>query len=200
MAPGTPSRVTWRRVIVGANGRGTGSPTASASTATAFARAWTGGRKPSPVTMETAASHHTHRGRRAAPATSAEGYPGSGVRVRLVGERARLDLVGEGPHGPGDLPAKVRVGLDELRVAALAEPHEVVEHQDLAVAGGPRADPDRRDRDRLGHPAGHVRGDPLEHQREDPRLLQRLRLGQEPLGGLVLSGLDPVAAHGVDRL
>ena len=63
--------------------------------------------------------------------------------VRIRGERVT------------DLGGEVRVALDEAREVPLGQPEQVVVDEHLPVAAGARADPDRRDRERLGDPRRH---------------------------------------------
>ena len=96
--------------------------------------------------------------------------------------------------------AQLGVLADELRERAVPEPEEVVEDEHLAVGRGPGADPDRRDRELRGDPRGEDVGHALEHEGEAPRVLQRVRVLQEPLRVLEVLALDAVAPHRVDGL
>ena len=80
------------------------------------------------------------------------------------------------------------------------EAEEVVPHEHLAVAVPARADPDRRDADRLGDHARHRVGHALEHEREATRVRERDRVVGERLRGVELLALHLEAAERVDRL
>ena len=82
----------------------------------------------------------------------------------------------------------------------LAQAQEVVEDEHLAVAAGPGADADGGDVHLVGDPGGDHVGDALEDDGEAPGGGQGLGVVHEGLGGGRVAGLDPVAAHGVDRL
>src|SRR5205823_3095411 len=92
----------------------------------------------------------------------------------------------------------VHVLLRELR-HLLVKSQQIVDHEDLRVRPAPRADPDRGDLELLRDLRTEVRRHRLEHDRERPRLLERMSLVEDLRRGLTPS-LDAVATQAIDRL
>ena len=81
-----------------------------------------------------------------------------------------------------------RIALHELGVEPVVQPQHVGEHQHLAVAGWPCADADGGDREGLGDLGCERRRDELQYDGKGARLLQRLGIGLESLGGFLEIG------------
>src|SRR3990170_9061665 len=89
-----------------------------------------------------------------------------------AGKLAGLDLLAVPGEGRRDDLLQVRVALDELGGEVVEEPEEVVRHQRLAIARGPRPDADGRDPELSGDDLRHLPGDAFEHEGRDPCLLE----------------------------
>src|SRR4051794_5190063 len=76
------------------------------------------------------------------------------VRVAILGEGARADVADVLPQRVADLVGELRVALHEARRLPRVQAEQVVPDENLAVAAGARADPDRRNRQRLRDAGG----------------------------------------------
>ncbi len=93
-----------------------------------------------------------------------------------LGERAVSHLGRVARDRVADRRSELRVLLDEARRFAVIEAEQVVPDEHLAIATGPGADSDRRDRQRLGDAGRDGSRDGLEDNREAPRRLERKRV------------------------
>src|SRR5689334_9793738 len=87
------------------------------------------------------------------------------ISVLGARKRTRAHVLGIARDGGLDAGSEIAVALDEFGHSR-REPEHVLEHQDLAIAGGARADADGRDRDLLGDTAPERLGHGLNHHRE----------------------------------
>ena len=117
------------------------------------------------------------------------------VGVLGRGEPTRAHVLRVGRHAAQHLALHVGVLLDELRLVAVVDAEQVVQHEHLAVGAGAGADPDHRDLHVVHDRVGHLGGDRLEHDREAARLLQLERVVEHPLGALGGPALRAVAAE-----
>src|SRR3954453_14008186 len=109
---------------------------------------------------------------------------GDAVGVLGTGEDAATHLLGVRPHPAHHLLADRRVLLDELRLEALVDREQVVEHHHLAVRARARADADDRHLHELRDHVGPLGRDRLEDDREAAGLLQGERVLEHGLGPL----------------
>src|SRR5439155_493432 len=90
--------------------------------------------------------------------------------------------------------------LGEFRRAAARHPEEIGADEDLPVAGGAGADPDRRYDEGGGDAGGDVGRNRLEDDAERAGLLEDPRVLEDLLGGVLAAPLDLEAAERVDAL
>ena len=118
------------------------------------------------------------------------------------GKRAGPHVLGPPANGVLRQAVDVRILPDELRRRTRQHAQQVVNHQHLAVAARPGPDTDRGHAHRGGDPRGQIRWNGLEHQAEDTRLHDRLRVLEETIGLFRRPALHAVAAqrqHGLRR-
>src|SRR5690606_38824705 len=99
----------------------------------------------------------------------------------------------------GEHAGDVRVALDETRRLAAAQAGHVLPHQHLGVAVRARTDTDGGDLQLVGDLLRYLGGDHLHHHGERTGLLQRQRVGEKFVAGVV-AALHPVAAQRMLRL
>mmetsp|Transcript_19557 Transcript_19557/g.50508 ORF Transcript_19557/g.50508 Transcript_19557/m.50508 type:complete len:227 (-) Transcript_19557:668-1348(-) len=93
-----------------------------------------------------------------------------------------------------------RVPRGELRLEAVVQAEEVVDHLHLPARVHTGTDPDRRHRKAARDQGGHLGGDALEHDREAARVLEGARVGEQLSRGVRRLALDAVAAERCVRL
>src|SRR5439155_1676802 len=133
-----------------------------------------------------------------AAVTITAGSPPRSIRFLLGGESAGLHVGDVALERLADGLGQARVTANELGLVAQEQAEQVVAHEHLAVAADPRADADRRDRERARHLRAQPGRDALEHDREATGLLQHLRLAQQALLIGLAARLHLVAAHRQD--
>src|SRR5258708_5476278 len=111
--------------------------------------------------------------------------PRRAVRLLIRWELPLLHIAAAFRGGLGDPLSHLRVAPREFRGVAEAHPHEVVEHEDLAVAVRPRADADRRNPQFCSDACGHLARNGFEHYGERARGLDGARVAQQLLGALL---------------
>ena len=85
---------------------------------------------------------------------------------------------------------------DKLGNMPVGQPQQIVNHQNLAVAGWPGPDADRGNLEPLGNGFRDIGGDAFQHHGKSAGSLDLEGIGQKP----VFVPLNPVSAHLMNRL
>src|SRR5690606_26929881 len=125
---------------------------------------------------------------------------GRSVAFVVARKRALLHVVPILRERLRHLRADIGVPPHESRPELRENAEHVRRDEDLSVAARARADADRRDRKRFGHPPRELRRDLLEHDREYARVLEGFRVRKDALGLLGRRAARLVRAELVDRL